>query len=117
MTRKLTRQDDVIRYHSPSNELGDCRAGSDSGQEPRVINTTLGSFQVVSKLGEGGMGEVYRARDTRLNRDVALKVLPPTFARDPERLTRFTREAQLLASLNHSNIAAIYGMEGAALVM
>jgi eukaryotic-like serine/threonine-protein kinase len=82
-----------------------------------AVGTTLGSFQVVSKLGEGGMGEVYRARDTRLNRDVALKVLPAAFAKDSERLTRFTREAQLLASLNHSNIAAIYGMEGAALVM
>jgi serine/threonine protein kinase len=82
-----------------------------------VIGTTLGAFQVVGKLGEGGMGEVYRARDTRLNRDVALKVLPPTFAKDPERLVRFTREAQVLASLNHTNIASIYGMEGAALVM
>src|SRR5262245_25150601 len=63
------------------------------------------------------MGEVYRARDTKLNRDVALKVLPSTFAKDAERLARFTREAQLLASLNHTNIASIYGMEGAALVM
>ena len=63
------------------------------------------------------MGEVYRARDTRLNRDVALKVLPPAFANDPDRLARFTREAQVLASLNHTNIASIYGMEGAALVM
>jgi eukaryotic-like serine/threonine-protein kinase len=87
------------------------------GKVGRVIGTTLGSFQVVAKLGEGGMGEVYRARDTRLNRDVALKVLPPAFANDPERLARFSREAQLLASLNHTNIASIYGMEGAALVM
>src|SRR5262245_34123502 len=117
MTRKLTRQHDVIRYHSTSNELGDCRAGSDPGQEPRVINTTLGSFQVIAKLGEGGMGEVYRARDIRLNRDVALKVLTPAFAKDPERLARFTREAQVLAALNHTNIASIYGMEGSALVM
>ena len=82
-----------------------------------VIGQTLGTFQIVGKLGQGGMGEVYRARDTRLNRDVALKVLPPAFATDPERLTRFTREAQVLAALNHTNIASIYGMEGSALVM
>ena len=77
----------------------------------------LGVYQIVDKLGQGGMGEVYRARDTRLNRDVALKVLPDLFARDPDRLARFTREAQVLASLNHPNIAAIYGIEGDALVM
>src|SRR3954463_3929941 len=63
------------------------------------------------------MGEVYRARDTTLNRDVAIKVLPDLFALDPERLARFTREAQTLASLNHPNIAAIYGIEDRALVM
>jgi serine/threonine protein kinase len=63
------------------------------------------------------MGEVYRARDTRLNRDVALKVLPPAFAGDPERMARFEREAQVLASLNHPNIAQLYGLEGHALVM
>ncbi len=77
----------------------------------------LGAYQILDKLGEGGMGEVYRARDTRLNRDVALKVLPELFAGDPDRLSRFTREAQVLASLNHTNIAAIYGIEGTALVM
>jgi len=71
----------------------------------------LGPYQVVAKLGEGGMGEVYRARDTKLNRDVAIKVLPEAFAADVERLARFTREAQTLASLNHPNIAAIYGLE------
>src|SRR3982751_625750 len=77
----------------------------------------LGAYEVLAPLGAGGMGEVYRARDTRLNRDVALKVLPDSFASDPERLARFTREAQTLASLNHPNIAAIYGIEDRALVM
>src|SRR6188768_3787830 len=73
--------------------------------------TRLGSCEIVSAIGAGGMGEVYRARDTKLNRDVAIKVLPDLFALDPERLARFTCEAQTLASLNHPNIAAIYGIE------
>ena len=77
----------------------------------------VGAYQILDRLGQGGMGEVYRARDTKLNRDVALKVLPDLFARDPDRLARFTREAQVLASLNHPNIGAIYGIEGDALVM
>ena len=75
------------------------------------IGARIGAFEVLGKLGEGGMGEVYRARDTKLNRDVAIKVLPDLFALDPERLARFTREAQTLAALNHPNIAAIYGVE------
>src|SRR5215204_3648068 len=74
--------------------------------------TRLGAYEVVAKIGAGGMGEVYRARDTKLNRDVAIKVLPDLFAADAERLARFTREAQTLASLNHPNIAQIYGLEG-----
>jgi serine/threonine protein kinase len=73
--------------------------------------TRLGAYEIVSLLGAGGMGEVYRARDTKLNRDVALKVLPEAFAADAERLARFKREAQVLASLNHQHIAAIYGFE------
>ena len=77
----------------------------------------LGAYEVVSLLGAGGMGEVYRARDTRLQREVAIKVLPPAFASDPDRLARFEREAQLLASLNHPNIAAIYGLEEKALIL
>lgn len=71
----------------------------------------VGPYRVVAKLGEGGMGVVYRARDVRLNREVAVKVLPPTVAEDPTRMARFEREAQLLASLNHPRIAAIYGIE------
>jgi len=73
--------------------------------------TRIGSYEVRALIGAGGMGEVYRAHDTRLNRDVALKVLPEVFARDSERMARFEREAKLLASLNHPNIAAIYGLE------
>jgi len=73
--------------------------------------TRLGSYEILAQLGAGGMGEVYRARDTRLGREVAIKVLPEAFARDPDRLARFQREAQLLAALNHPNIAAIHGLE------
>jgi serine/threonine protein kinase len=73
--------------------------------------TRIGPYEVVSIVGAGGMGEVYRARDTRLRREVALKVLPPLFADDPERLARFEREAQMLAALNHPHIAHIYGLE------
>src|SRR2546421_8233067 len=71
----------------------------------------LGPYEITAPLGAGGMGEVYRARDARLNRDVAIKVLPPVFAGDPARMARFSREAQVLASLSHPNIAAIYGLE------
>ena len=71
----------------------------------------IGPYEVLAPLGVGGMGEVYRARDTKLERDVALKVLPDTFALDPDRLARFKREAQVLASLNHPHIGAIYGFE------
>ena len=79
--------------------------------------TTIGPYEVIGTLGAGGMGEVYRARDTQLDRAVALKVLPQAFAADPDRLMRFTREAKALAALNHPNIAAIYGIESGALVM
>jgi len=76
-----------------------------------MTGRTLAHYQVLEKLGQGGMGEVYRARDTKLGRDVAIKVLPEALAQNRERLARFEREAQLLASLNHPNIAAIYGIE------
>jgi serine/threonine protein kinase/Tol biopolymer transport system component len=78
---------------------------------------TIAHYRIISKLGEGGMGAVYRATDTKLNRDVAIKVLPLAFAEDAARMQRFEREAQVLASLNHPNIAAIYGIEAGAIVM
>jgi serine/threonine protein kinase len=73
----------------------------------------LGAYEIVALVGAGGMGEVYRATDTRLNRDVAIKVLPAAFAQDRERLARFEREAQLLAQLHHPHIASVFGLEGA----
>jgi serine/threonine protein kinase len=76
-----------------------------------LIGRRIGPYQIVSLLGSGGMGEVYRARDTKLERDVAIKVLPSAVAHDADRVTRFTREARLLAALNHPHIAAIYGLE------
>ena len=76
-----------------------------------LVGRQFGTYRVVAPLGAGGMGEVYRAHDGKLGRDVAIKTLPTAFARDPERLARFRREARTLASLNHPNIAAIYGLE------
>jgi len=85
---------------------------------PLSVSDRLGPYEMLAPIGAGGMGEVYRARDTKLERDVALKVLPEAFARDPERMARCQREAEVLASLNHPNIAAIYGVaEDRALVM
>jgi len=78
-----------------------------------MIGKTLSHYKVIEKIGQGGMGEVYRAEDTNLSREVAIKVLPEQFTKDPQRLARFEREAKLLASLNHPNIAAIYGFEEA----
>jgi len=78
---------------------------------PLTAGAHLGSYEILGALGAGGMGEVYRARDTKLNRDVAIKVLPEAFTTDPDRLARFKREAHVLAALNHPNIAAIYGFE------
>src|SRR3989442_15845066 len=78
-----------------------------------IAGKTIGSFEVLSIVGRGGMGEVYRARDTKLKREVAIKILPEEFGRDPDRVARFQREAEVLASLNHQNIAAIYDLEEA----
>src|ERR1700739_4921480 len=76
-----------------------------------AAGTTLASYEITGAIGAGGMGEVYQAHDTKLGRDVAIKVLPEAFAHDPERLSRFQREAKMLASLNHPNIATIHGLE------
>src|SRR5450432_1221631 len=84
---------------------------------PLSVGTKFGPYEILALIGAGGMGEVYRAKDSKLKRDVAIKVLPETFARDPERMARFQREAEVLASLNHPNIAAIYGVEDRALIM
>src|SRR6185436_4261862 len=78
---------------------------------------SIAHYKISSKLGEGAMGEVYRATDSKLGREVAIKLIPEDFAKDPQRMPRFTREAQVLASLNHPNIAAIYGVEDRALIM
>ena len=84
---------------------------------PLSVGEKLGPYEILAPIGAGGMGEVYRAKDTELKREVALKVLPDSFARDPERMARFQREAEVLASLNHTNIAQIYGVEERALAM
>jgi eukaryotic-like serine/threonine-protein kinase len=84
---------------------------------PLSVGERLGTYEILAPIGAGGMGEVYRAKDSKLKREVALKVLPDLFAGDPERLARFEREAKVLASLNHPNIAQIYGVEERALVM
>jgi serine/threonine protein kinase len=84
---------------------------------PLATGTRFGDYEILAPIGAGGMGEVYRARDTKLKRDVALKVLPEEFARDPGGMPRFQREAEVLASLNHPNIAQIFCVEERALVM
>src|SRR3984957_1334981 len=84
---------------------------------PLSAGIKLGAYEILAPLGAGGMGEVYRARDTKLRRDVAVKVLPEAFAKDPKRMARFQREAEVLAALNHPNIAQIYGVEDRALIM
>jgi len=76
-----------------------------------MVGKTISHYKVLEKIGEGGMGEVYRATDTKLNRDVALKILPEQFASDSQRMARFQREAEVLASLDHPNIGQIYGID------
>src|SRR5262245_14120270 len=84
--------------------------GSETGLT-LAAGDTIGPYEIISALGVGGMGEVYRARDRKLHRDVAIKVLPDSLSADPDRVARFEREAHVLASLNHPNIAHIYGVE------
>lgn len=84
---------------------------------PLTAGTRFGHFEITAPLGMGGMGEMYRARDGRLDRDVAIKVVPPALAQDSQYLTRFEREAKWLASLNHPNIAIVYAIEQGALIM
>ena len=88
-----------------------------AGHGTVVTPETIAHYRISSKLGEGAMGEVYRATDSKLGREVAIKLIPEDFAKDATRMARFTREAQVLASLNHPNIAAIYGVEDRALIM
>ena len=76
-----------------------------------MLGTTIAHYKITAKLGQGGMGEVYRATDTKLDREVAIKVLPQSVAQDKERLARFEREAKVLAQLNHPNIAGVYGLD------
>jgi serine/threonine protein kinase len=89
--------------------------------QPSMVGSRIGPYQIESRLGSGGMGEVYRATDSRLGRQVAIKTLPPTLAADPDRVARFERESKVLAALNHPHIAAIFGIEidatGTALVL
>ncbi len=82
-----------------------------------MIGTNIAHYKITAKIGEGGMGVVYRATDTKLDREVAIKVLPAEFANNTDRMARFEREAKVLASLNHPNIAQIYGVEERALIM
>ena len=104
MRRKTLRRHPGLIASSDPNRYTPSRLALTSG-------TRLGVYEVIASIGAGGMGEVFRARDTKLNRDVALKVLPDSFASDPDRLARFTREAQTLAAINHPNIAHIHGFE------
>src|SRR5215469_277899 len=98
--------------------MAGCRAAKGGGIVVSVDRgTRLGPYEILAPIGAGGMGEVYRARDTKLGRDVAIKALPEAFAQDAERMARFQREAKVLAALNHPNIAAIYAIEDGALVM
>src|ERR1700680_3208427 len=84
---------------------------------PLASGTRLGPYEILAPIGAGGMGEVYRAKDTKVDREVGIKILPDAVTREPERLARFEREAKVLASLNHPNIAQIYTVEQGALVM
>lgn len=107
----LAHESEAERFlEAPALEVAAKMLGN-NGPDQSLIGAKIGSYQVLSLLGAGGMGEVYQAQDTKLGRDVAIKVLPAAFVHDPERLSRFQREARMLAALNHPNIATIYGLE------
>ena len=107
----LAHEKEAERFlEAPALEVAAKMLGN-NGPDQSLIGAQIGSYQVLSLLGAGGMGEVYQAHDTKLGRDVAMKVLPQAFINDPERLSRFQREARMLASLNHPNVATIYGLE------
>ena len=107
-----TEVESLLRAHHEAGDFAESGLGMrDSGLDP--IGRDIGAYRVLSLLGAGGMGEVYRARDTKLGREVAIKVLPPHSPSDAERRARFEREARMLASLNHPHIGAIYGLEHA----
>ncbi len=109
----LARQTEAEGFmNAPAMEVA-ARAIADQELDSNLVGRTVLHYRIIDKLGEGGMGVVYRADDTKLDRQVAIKVLPDIFSGDPERLARFEREAKLLASLNHPNIAAIHGLEQA----
>ena len=106
----------LLRYESDSARFlerpaVDIVADGEQWLEASMLNRQLGPYTIIAPLGAGGMGEVYRARDSKLGRDVAIKILPSHFTADPERRARFAREARLLATLNHPHIGAIYGLE------
>jgi len=105
----LAQEDGASLLEKPALEIAAKAIGGDGG--PSLLGRQIGVYQVISLLGAGGMGEVYEARDNKLGRKVAIKILPATFANDAERLARFQREARTLASLNHPNIATIHGLE------
>ncbi len=114
VVKALIRPGDRLDQHGPgSDSSGPAATEDDTRNGPSLTQTgrRVGPYEVIAPIGRGGMGEVYRARDPKLQRDVAIKALPEAFQHDPERLLRFEREARLLASLNHSNIAAIHGLE------
>ena len=110
------RQRGGLFFPRPQNPA--CKgASARKSAQPLSPGTRLGPYEILAPIGAGGMGEVYRATDIKLARDVAIKVIPQAFVLDADRMAGFTREAQVLASLNHPNIAAIYGVEERALVM
>ena len=107
-----TEVESLLRAHQEAGRFAESGLGiEDLGFD--LIGRDIGTYRILSQLGAGGMGEVYRARDTKLGREVAIKILPSAFTRDTERRARFEREARVLATLNHPHIGAIYGLEHA----